>query len=112
MILYVCEDCHTFSPNDPHAKHEGHAVIAMDGNDYEDCSRAAAAHIVLAQMIKTGLAMDGSVMAAMIQARAQADWFSEEDAIYDGPTWARDYSDDDVYGPVVTREKTGPEGPA
>ena len=83
MILYACETCMTFSPNEPHEKHTGHNVIGISGDDYEELSRNAAAHLVLTTHVRRGWEPDGMVAQQMAEARLHADWFSEEDSVYD-----------------------------
>ena len=80
MILYACETCCTFSPDEPLPRHALHNVIAIEGEDYEEVSRTAAAHLVIARRIKNGTVGDGLTSWAMSEARMHADWFSEEDA--------------------------------
>lgn len=81
--LYACETCGTFSANDPHEKHAGHYVIGIGPGEYDEVSRLAAVHIVLAQRRRAGWPDTGDMGAEMREARLHADWFSEEDAEYD-----------------------------
>lgn len=78
-LLRVCENCRTFSPNDPLPRHEGHHVIAIEGADAEELTRVAAAHIA----ITWNRHAPASVGPSIGWARLYADWFSEEDSVYD-----------------------------
>lgn len=85
MVIYACETCGTYSTNDPHAKHIGHFVTGIEGDDEEELRRTAAVHLVLAPRIRAKTMLDEpDLSAAMDYARTHADWYCEEDAIYDG----------------------------
>lgn len=84
MIFYACEECGTFSEHEPKGttQHVGHHVLGIEGTNYDELSRTAAAHIVLARRIRRGDSLEGSSV-AMQDARIHADWFCEEDTVYD-----------------------------
>ena len=83
--LWVCEDCGSFTDDLVVSMrlHVGHHVTGIRGDDYDHASRVAASHIVLAQHIRSGTTDTGTLGGEMHAARIYADWFSEEDSIYD-----------------------------
>jgi hypothetical protein len=95
VILYACEDCQTYSAQDPHARHESHHVLAIEGDDPEQLARTAAVHLVIAQAIRDGWdpstywhvpdarQLTYELWQHIQYARDHADWYCEEDAVYD-----------------------------
>lgn len=83
--LYVCETCETFSPDAPGLEHLAHKVIVLTstGDDWNELARIAARHFVMAKRILTNTVDNGTLPAELHEATMKADWFSEEDAIYD-----------------------------
>ena len=50
VILFVCEDCrtHTTDRERFEARHLGHHVLGIEGDDYEELLRVALRHMELA----------------------------------------------------------------